>query len=125
MSVDPVAQAETALAVFRDLVKAHLRAPSEETASALREALDQTYTCGHCGTDCLGFDPSTPLISVSRPETEWEWGVEYDISADESTFDAASSREEAQEWVAFSPTDTGLRRRRKAGPWMPYESEQS
>jgi hypothetical protein len=48
---------------------------------------------------------------------EWEYGVEYEVSNTESVHTAAHSERQARKWVEQSPTDTGLRRRRKAGPW--------
>lgn len=48
---------------------------------------------------------------------EWEYGVEYEVSATESVWTAAHSEKQARKWVEQSPTDTGLRRRRAAGPW--------
>lgn len=54
---------------------------------------------------------------LAETEPEWEYGVEYEVNAERSVYTAAHSEEMARKWVAESPTDTGLRRRRKAGPW--------
>lgn len=61
--------------------------------------------------------------SVVSEEPEWEYGTEYDIDANESVFTATHSEEMARKWVAESPHDTGLVRRRKAGPWLPVEQK--
>lgn len=52
---------------------------------------------------------------------DWEYGVEYEVSATESVFTKAHSEKQARKWVTESPTDTGLRRRRRAGPWQEAE----
>lgn len=59
---------------------------------------------------------------VVAEEPGWEYGTEYDIDANESVFTATHSEEMARKWVAESPHDTGLVRRRKAGPWVPVDN---
>lgn len=53
----------------------------------------------------------------------WEWGVEYEVTADRSEFTVACNEKQAREWASQSPTDTGLRRRRPAGPWIEVSDE--
>lgn len=52
-----------------------------------------------------------------------EWGVEYEATPTESVYTAAHSEKQARKWVAQSPTDTGLRKRRAPGPWIALEGE--
>jgi hypothetical protein len=59
------------------------------------------------------------VLGAEPDEDNWEYGIEYEVSNTESVFTAAHSRHMAEKWVAESPTDTGLRRRRPAGPWEP------
>jgi hypothetical protein len=61
---------------------------------------------------------------MAEREPEWEYGVEYDVSSTETVFTAAHSEAMARKWVEESPTDTGLRRRRPAGPWLPVEENE-
>lgn len=58
---------------------------------------------------------------MAEREPEWEYGVEYEASSTETVFTAAHSEAMARRWVEESPADTGLRRRRPAGPWQPVE----
>lgn len=57
-------------------------------------------------------------VLAEQGEPEWEYGVEYEISDTESVFTAAHSEAMARKWVEESPSDTGLRRRLPAGPWL-------
>ena len=59
-----------------------------------------------------------PVQDADLREGEWEYGTEYEVSSTETIFTPTHSREQAEKWVAESPTDTGLRRRRPAGPWQ-------
>ena len=65
---------------------------------------------------------SGALLGQGPITDEWEYGVEYEVSSTESVYTAAHSERQARKWVGQSPTDTGLRRRRKAGPWEPVEA---
>lgn len=75
--------------------------------------------------ECLWYDIADAILAagwvrsapITEPET-WEYGVEYEINSTASEFTAAHSRKQSEKWVAQSPTDTGLRRRRPAGPWV-------
>ena len=79
---------------------------STEACNIIRELLDEV----------AGFCRQGPITD------EWEYGVEYEVSSTESVYTAAHSERQARKWVEQSPTDTGLRRRRKAGPWEPVEA---
>jgi len=67
----------------------------------------------------LGYLVGADAHRPTEPDTEWEYGVEYEVDSAHSEFTPAHSLRMAEEWVADSPTDTGLRRRRPAGPWLP------
>ena len=70
----------------------------------------------HCDADAA--------LAVLHPaQDKWEYGTEYEVSSTETVFTPTHSREQAEKWVAESPTDTGLRRRRPAGPWQPVPDE--
>lgn len=50
-------------------------------------------------------------------EPEWEYGIEYEVSVEQTEFIDAESREQAERWATDSPIDSSLVRRRKAGEW--------
>lgn len=73
-------------------------------------------------TDDFRTQARAALEAVEALE-EVEWGVEYEVSSTESVYTAAHSEKQARKWVAQSPTDTGLRKRRPASPWIEIEKE--
>ena len=84
------------------------------TASAAEPITQETLkgkTYGEWANEIIDL-----VLHRTEPE-EWEYGVEYEVSSTESVFTAAHDEAMARKWVEESPTDTGLRRRRPAGPW--------
>lgn len=61
------------------------------------------------------------LVRDTPDDTEWEYGTAYDVDSATTAYTATHSQEHARKLVAESPTDTGLIRRRKAGPWLPVD----
>lgn len=109
----------------QDAVADHERAVSEswDAYAALANAALEPLRAE------LGREPTYaegwPLVDAARRardadlrEGEWEYGTEYEVSSTETVFTPTHSREQAEKWVAESPTDTGLRRRRPAGQWQ-------